>query len=70
MFRSQEEKGVLAKGASETPASRAQEDKPMLRDVAPAVHVALREPQPEEAHILRKPPSKKPPSLGSWAVDS
>ena len=56
-IRSQE-KGILAKGifaqSSVTP------EKQLPKDMAPAVRLALREPQPTKAHILQKPLSETP----------
>ena len=59
MFLRNQEKGVLAKGVSVESVSWPK-NKKYLRILAPAVHLALRAPQPREAYILQKPPSKIP----------
>ena len=58
------EKGVAAKVLFYRVRRHAQEDRQILRDAAPAVHLALSEPHQKKALILQKILQKtKPPSL-------
>ena len=58
-FRNQD-KGVLANGGFFGVQCRSQGNKKYPRTLGPAVHLALRAPQPTEAYILQNPPPENP----------
>ena len=62
-----QEKGVLAKGVSVESSVTAKETK-NTQVLAPAVHLALRAPQPREAYILQKPLLKPLFLVPDWIV--
>ena len=53
-------KGGFSEGGFCRIQCQAHDDKQILRDMAPAAHLTLRQPQPKKAYIVQKPPSKNP----------
>ena len=77
-FCQEPRKGGFSKGGFCRVQCHGQRDKKYPRILAPAVHLALRAPQPREAYIVQKPRSKNPlflvldlvraPLAGIWDV--